>query len=217
MPRTVETIVYKADELSKSARAKARNWYTHEVLGTSDNWYKHVFDDFKAVCEILGITIKSRRLSPHRAMGIDNWCIWFTGFACHGDGACFEGRWDYADDAPERIRQHTPGDEALHRIADQLDKVQDENQRELTAVTTRQAIYMHEYSMTVGVERESSDGEEPTDDAAEQVTEAMRALARWLYRRLEAAWTDEAGDSAVDEALKANDWWFTAEGAYFTT
>ena len=71
--------------------------------------------------------------------------------------------------------------------------------------------------MRAGVEQENSDEKAPRDDAAEQVTEATRSLARWLYGMLEAAWTAATTVRTVDKALKANDWWFTAEGAYFAT
>ena len=39
--------------------------------------------------------------------------------------------------------------------------------------------------MTIELERDSPNWQAPTDDAEDTMTEAMRDLARWLYRQLE--------------------------------
>ncbi len=51
--------------------------------------------------------------------------------------------------------------------------------------------------------------------AEEEVTEALRDLARWLYRRLEEEFDYLNSDEAVDEAIIANDYSFTAAGQRF--
>jgi predicted ArsR family transcriptional regulator len=43
-----------------------------------------------------------------------------------------------------------------------------------------------------------------THDAEGVVTEAMRDLARWLYRQLEREYDDQMSDASVDEAIAAN-------------
>ncbi|MXW92784.1 MAG: hypothetical protein F4114_07820 [Rhodospirillaceae bacterium] len=69
--------------------------------------------------------------------------------------------------------------------------------------------------MAVEVERHSPVRQPPTDGAEDTVTGALRDLARWLYRRLREEYEHETSDAAVDEALSANDWTFTAEGKRF--
>ncbi|MDE2752503.1 MAG: antitoxin of toxin-antitoxin stability system, partial [Gemmatimonadota bacterium] len=54
-----------------------------------------------------------------------------------------------------------------------------------------------------------------TDGAEDTVIEAMRDLARWLYRQLEREYDYQSSDAVVDETLGYNEWTFTAEGARF--
>ncbi len=54
-----------------------------------------------------------------------------------------------------------------------------------------------------------------TADAEETVIEAMRDLARWLYRQLEREYDDLTSDEAVDEAIVANEYSFTVDGNRF--
>ena len=69
--------------------------------------------------------------------------------------------------------------------------------------------------MAIEVERDSPTWQPPTDDADDAVTEAMRDLARWLYRQLRAEYEHLTSDTAIDETLAANEWSFTAAGEYF--
>ena len=54
-----------------------------------------------------------------------------------------------------------------------------------------------------------------TAEADEVVAEALRDLARWLYRRLEAEYEALTSDAEVDAAIVANDFSFTAVGRRF--
>ena len=54
-----------------------------------------------------------------------------------------------------------------------------------------------------------------TDDAEAVVTDAMRDLARWVYRKLRLEYEYQTSDDVVDETVAANDWTFTAEGRRF--
>jgi len=54
-----------------------------------------------------------------------------------------------------------------------------------------------------------------TPDAEDIVTEALRDLARWLYRQLEREYEYLTSDEAVDESLRANDYTFTEAGRRF--
>lgn len=57
--------------------------------------------------------------------------------------------------------------------------------------------------MVISVERDSPTGQEMTADAEDIVTEALRDLARWLYRQLEREYAFQTSDEAVDEAMTA--------------
>ena len=54
-----------------------------------------------------------------------------------------------------------------------------------------------------------------TADAEETVMEALRDLARWLYRQLEREYDYLTSDEAVDEAIVANEYSFTVDGKRF--
>ena len=51
-----------------------------------------------------------------------------------------------------------------------------------------------------------------TADAEEAVTEALRDLARWLYRQLEREYQYQTSDAMIDEAIIANGFTFTNSG-----
>lgn len=67
--------------------------------------------------------------------------------------------------------------------------------------------------MVIIVERASPTAQAMTPTAEDDVTESLRDLARWLYRRLEDEYQFQTSDAEVDAALDANDYRFTATGA----
>ena len=139
----------------------------------------------------------------------------WTGFSSQGDGASFAGHYSHAKGAAKGIRAHAPKDDELHRIADALQAVQRRNFWQVHASIRQQGRYCHEYTMTIDVERDSPTWQPPTDDAEDTVIEAMRDLARWLYRQLRAEYEHLTSDEAIDKTLAANEWSFTASGEYF--
>ncbi|HAY07899.1 MAG TPA: antitoxin of toxin-antitoxin stability system, partial [Hyphomonas sp.] len=52
-------------------------------------------------------------------------------------------------------------------------------------------------------------------DAEDIVVEAMRDLARWLYRQLEQEYECQTSDEVVDENIEANGYTFTEAGRRF--
>ena len=69
--------------------------------------------------------------------------------------------------------------------------------------------------MAIEVERDSPAGQSMTEDAEDSVTDALRDLARWLYRQLEAEYEHQTSDAVVDGVIAANESTFTAEGRRF--
>ena len=216
MARIIETTVYDVDELDEAGKARARDWYITEVVNNDGWWHQAVFDEFETICGILGITV--RTVAVRRGRTDDRTtaqrCIWFSGFSSQGDGASFEGTWEYAPGCCRKIREHTANDQKLHAIADALTAAQKPNFYELNAVITHQGHYNHEYCMQVGVERAGESGEEATDGSLESVRFQLRELAHWLYRRLRAEYDAQTSHTAVDETLRANEWEFRANGCF---
>ncbi|WP_375567574.1 antitoxin of toxin-antitoxin stability system [Oceaniradius stylonematis] len=213
MPEIIETTVYRLGELSDAAKEKARVWYREG--GFDYDWYDAVYEDFQRIAEILGIRLKTQAVRLYGGGTRQEPCIWFRGFWSQGDGACYEGYWSYATGAAKRIRDYAPQDDALHRIADALQAIQRRNFYQLRAEASHRGNYYHEYCMAISVERRSQVWQDRTPDAEDAVIEALRDLARWLYRQLEREYDYLSSDEAVDETILANGFTFTETGRRF--
>ena len=213
MPRIIETTVYAIDELSDAAKEAARCWYRQH--GLHDEWYDFIYEDFGTICRILGVTLRTSPVRLHGGGTRDKPHLMFRGFWSQGDGASFEGVWRHAGGSRKAVREHAPKDTELHRISDVLNDVQRRNFFQLNATVRQSGLYCHEYTMTIEVERDSPTGQPPTDGAEDIVIEALRDLARWLYRQLRQEHEHQTSDAAVDEAIQVNEWTFTAEGKRF--
>lgn len=142
-------------------------------------------------------------------------CIWFSGFASQGDGACFEGSYSYRNGASHAIRAYAPRDARLAAITDQLQQIQRKNLYALEARLTHRGRYYHEHSMEISVERNSDRYQPPTAEAEDGVSEALQNLARWLYRQLEKEYDHQMSSDVVDEGIIANGYTFTGAGSRF--
>ncbi|MDD9992611.1 MAG: antitoxin of toxin-antitoxin stability system [Rhodospirillales bacterium] len=213
MPKVIETTVYTIDELSGAAKENARIWYRQ--TGLHDEWYDFVYEDFETICKILGVTLATTPVRLYGGGTRDKPQIWWTGFWNQGDGASFSGRYSYARGAVRAIRAHPPKDEELHRIADELQAAQKKNFFQVHASIRQQGRYCHEYSMAIEVERDSPTWQPMTDGAEDVVIEALRDLARWLYRQLRSEYEHQTSDEAVDEIVSVNEWSFAADGTRF--
>jgi len=213
MPEIIETTVYRLGELSDTAKQKARSWYRE--IGFGHDWHEFVYDDFLRIGEILGLSFKTQPVRLYGGGSRQEARIWFRGFWSQGDGACFEAYYRYRKGAPKALRAHAPQDEALHRIADALQAAQQRNFFQLRAETTHRGHYYHEYGMSVSVERDSPTWQPMTEGAEDAVIDALRDLARWLYRQLEREYDYLSSDEAVDETIVTNDYAFTETGRRF--
>ena len=213
MSELIETTVYKFEELSVRARETARAWYREG--GFDYEWYEFVFEDFGRICECLGVRLKT---SPVHLVGggtRDEPRIHFTGFWSQGDGASFQALYSYRKGAPSAIRDYAPKGTTLHGIADGLQAIQHRNFYQLWADVSHRGNYYHEYCMAISVRRESLNYQDMTADAEDTVIEALRDLARWLYRQLENEYNALTSDEMVDETIEANAYTFTASCRQF--
>lgn len=213
MPELVSTTIYRLEELSAAAKDAARSWYRQGA--PFEDWYEFVYDDFTRICDLIGVDLGSYPVRLYGDGTRQAPRIWFSGFSSQGDGACFEGHYRYARSSPKAIRAHAPRDAELHRIADMLAATQRSNFYQLEASVQQRGRYYHEYSMTIDVERSGPAERAIAGGAEEVVTEALRDLARWLYRQLEAEYEYQTSDEQVDAAIIANDYSFTDDGLRF--
>ena len=118
MPEVLCTTVYQFPELSDAAKEKARIWY--RAAAFHNDWWDAVYDDFERICDILGVSLKTRSVRLMDGGTRQKPCIWFSGFSSQGDGACFEATVAYAKGSTREIRAYAPKDQTLHSIADRL-------------------------------------------------------------------------------------------------
>lgn len=213
MPEIIQTTVYTFDELDGRAQSRARDWYRQ--VSTDDDWHEVVFEDFERICDILGIDLAKRTVRLYGGGTRQKPCIWFSGFSSQGDGASFEGSYQYKKGAAREIRSYAPKDERLAAIADRLQRIQRKNLYALEARMTHSGRYYHEYCMEISVERASETYQPPTPDAGEIIADVLRDLARWLYRQLEREYEYQTSDEVVDESIEANGYTFTEVGRRF--
>src|SRR5579859_2995314 len=213
MPQIVETTVYYLEELSDGAKNQARAWYRE--IAFDEDWYEPVYEDFERICTILGVRLKTSTVRLFGGGTRQKPRMWFSGFSSQGDGACFEAHYSHEKGALKNIQAHAPQDAELHRIASALQAIQRRNFYQLHAETVHRGHYYHEYCMAISVERDSPTYQDMTADAEDGVTEALRDLARWLYRQLELEYEYQTSDEVVDEAIQANDYSFTESGRRF--
>jgi hypothetical protein len=209
MPRTIETTVFKFEELSDEAKEKARDWYREGAL--DHDWWENTYDDAATCGKLIGIDIKQKPVTLVSGKTRYDPAIWFSGFCSQGDGACYEARYRYVKGGAKALREHAPKDETLHRIADGLQALQRANLYRLTAETEHSGHYYHSGCMSVNVWR-NPDDRDVSADTEKALTRLLRDFADWIYRQMEAEHDYQMSDEVVDETISANEYEFTESG-----
>lgn len=190
--------IYTFDELSESAKEKAREWYRDGALDY--DWWDFIYEDADNVAKLLGIEI-SRKGSKGQTLE-----IWFHGFYCQGDGSSFAGSYSYAKGAPIKIREHAPQDTELHRIADQLQALQRRHFYRLCAEITSYR------DTSIRVEVYNSENRYADIPDEQELTDLLNDFNAWIFRQLETEYEYLMSDETVDESIQANEYEFTEEG-----
>ena len=210
MPHTQVTTkeVFKFDELSDSAKEKARDWWRSCERQDCDDLIDR--DDIETIANILGIEFDCR---PVKLMGGGTRYeskIWYSGFSSQGDGACFEGTYSYAKGSAKKIREHAPLDIRLHSIADQLQTLQRKHFYKIGARCTHSGHYYHSGCMHVEVWL--NDQMDAPRDVEEETRDILRSFADWIYRQLESEYEYRMSNENVDESIRINEYEFDENG-----
>jgi hypothetical protein len=217
--RTIETPVFKFDQLSDEAKARAldkhRNWNTQDT-----DWWDSVYEDAIRMAAIMGIEIDTRR------HGHKEPAIYFSGFSSQGDGACFEGSYSYRKgalrelkaEAPARYKDpqtkqwvDVPANAELHQICRNLQDVQSRHFYKLEATVRQQGHYNHSGCTHIEVTHADSMYRD-IGDAEDDIKTALRLFMDWIYDRLEKEDEYLTSDEAIKESLIANEMEFDEEG-----
>jgi hypothetical protein len=208
MPKNRTIKVYQFDELSESAKERAREWYRQ---GNCDDsfWSECTIDDAKEIGKYMG-------------MDLDK--VYFSGFWSQGDGACFEGTWRASDVKVDKLKEYAPQDKELHRIVNGLAELAKEYPDGYFKVKHR-GHYSHSGCTSFNTELPCEQEEELEYDSPEYKTiqvklgedeDALIELARdymnWIYKTLEKEWDYQNADEQVDESIRANEYEFLKDG-----
>lgn len=212
MPHTLTKTIFKFAELSDRAKERARDWW--RSCEDQDHDTSMIFEDVETCASILGIDLRTR---PVKLMGGGTRyepCIHYSGFSSRGDGASFEGFYNYTKGASKKIREHAPQDKELHRIADELQNAQRPNFYRIEARMSQGSdsnFYSHSGTMIVDVT--DTQGENAriagTRDA---ITQLMRDFADWIYDQLRQEYEWRMSDEQVNESIAANEYDFNENG-----
>lgn len=208
MTRTITTTLYQFDELSDDAKERARDWYRTDL----ELDHEYVYDDAQRIAEILGVTFATKSIPLMNGDTRQVPRIWWTGFSSQGDGASWEGSYAYAPKASRKIRAYAPTDSTLHEIADELQRAQRPNFYKLCATVTTSGHYHHSGTMSVDVEHADDSWRSVNPCDADDITDALRSFADWIYSQLESEWEYVNSDEQIDESLRINEYEFTARG-----
>ena len=210
--KTKTVNLYEFDELNDKAKEKARDWWREHIF-TEDHDWELVYEDAVACAKILGIKIGTKAIRMMNGKDCQEPSIFFSGFSSQGDGASFEGWYEHAPDAPQKIREHAPQDNCLHGIADELEALQKKNANCVRANIKTRGNSCASYSMDMDMNfMENDEGVEQSDDAEKELTRLMRDFADWIYGQLQREYEYQNEDETIDENIRANEYTFLENG-----
>lgn len=181
----MNTIKYQ--DLPEERKEQERQKYREH--GLDYDWWEGVYDYAKETAEKFGLCIED---------------IYFSGFWSQGDGACFTGRLKFKAcderELPEEVRGIY---RTLHEV-DSLLKIINREDYLYVGITTI-GQYSHEHTMRFDFYNEGRWSNESSADIADaredDIHEALRDYARWIYRTLEKEYEYLTSDEAIDELL----------------
>ena len=218
-----EYAIYKFNELSEKAKEKAREWWRSGSALETD-WEEQTIDDMKEAGRILGIEIDK---------------IYYSGFWSQGDGACFQGHYQYCTNWLQQLTEQY-GEckfrDSLQAIGQNLHNLQAEYGYCISASVRHGGYYYHKgctvFDVTTDIvqhcEHFGLSDDQATYDASETklnnafpdiesgIKEFLRDFMDLIYKQLEQAYEYNQSDSCVDENIISNDYDFFESGKHFS-
>jgi len=193
MTRIIKVKAYEFNELDDGTKERVRERFRQTSLDYT--WWEYVYDDIRHMGEIIGIKIDE---------------IYFTGFGNRGDGACFEGHYEYKKGALKEIKAEST-DIELHQIARDLQTIQRKRFYGLSARVKQSGHYMLANCTYIDV-YDNVLAAHVDMDTEETVSELLRDFMCWMYKRLEAEYEYLTSDAYIEEFISINGYVFTADG-----
>lgn len=216
MPRVIEKLVYKYDELSDKAKEKVHDWYREHCM--NHDWYEYTIDDLKSQ-------------GPEKGFDVDE--INFSGFYSQGDFASWNGSirlLDFLDAhlTPEHtdyaryliLRDLIDEDWVQHRVSvsnrsyrGHFTTVEEPEDYAYRGVETSDVLTQ---GMFKGANIEHISREIDIDDLLSSLHEWMQEeagnYARHCYKTLEEEYEWLCSPEQIADACKHNEWEFVEDG-----
>lgn len=202
--RTKLVTLYTFDELSDDAKDQARGWWRED--SDAFEWSADtVIEDAATVADLFGLDINNK---PVKLMGggtrYDPEVYYDLGRASY---AAFTGTYRYKAGALKAVKDWCSSDTDLHQIVESLQRAQQKQFYKLIAYCT----YHHYYGFRVEVFHED-DNYRDISNAEDDIKEALKDFAHWLFKRLQEEYEWTFSDENVDESIIANEYTFTEDG-----
>lgn len=189
--RTIETQVYKFDELTEEAQEKAieKLWDINIDYG----WDECTLDEFKEALDLIGVY---------------NADISYSGFSSQGDGLSFSGNYKYIKGGKEKMKTEFPWIyEKIESDLIALQKLQKKYFYRINGNIVRTShYYYHENTVKF------SQGFYFDYDIEDELTEIFRSIMQSFYSLLEKNYDYLTSKEAIMETIKVNGYEFTEEG-----
>jgi hypothetical protein len=190
---TATTTLYTFNELKDDARNNALTKLWDYLV--DHEWHEHTIEEFKTtIAPLLGVTCTN---------------VYFSGFASQGDGACFEGTFEYAKGMVANVKAHTPDDMELIEIAESIVAVQSKAFYRLHGSVSHKGRYSHSGCTDFTVYNHEDDA---TQDQEDSIEKCYTVLMDWLYYQLEREYTYLTSEEALTEYFLDSDLEFTEDG-----
>lgn len=187
--RVIEKTIYQFDELTDSAKEKARNWY-RRACDEDTFWSEIVIDMAKEAGNMIGFDVDE---------------IYWRGFWSQGDGACWTGSVRYAAGCARGVAREFPADTELQHIARRWQVLQRRNFYRL-----RGSVSANDQYMRTSADAYRADDADPVGES--DVDQLVSDFAGWIYRALEAEYDYQNADEQVDESIRCNEYEFDENG-----
>ncbi|SEO07880.1 hypothetical protein SAMN05192574_105223 [Mucilaginibacter gossypiicola] len=207
--RTIIIHIYPLQELGEAAKSEAINHFRD--INVHFDWYEPIYLDFIAICETIGLTVKSGDIG-------------FSGFYTQGSGSAFSAEADLPGlidgIRAEAWKSYAPKLElafAPLRIDRRVMALirRGQLQPEASVLQPRRGLSARAY-LDYGL---------PNHKAYERIAGELRRLEDWLksvadcinqflYRSLEREFEYQTTDEAIAESITANSYHFTIDGIF---
>lgn len=209
--RTIEQTIYSFNELSESAKEKAREWFRN--ASSDDSFYaESVIEDAATIADLMGIDLRQTRKTHMDKTSFYAPTIFYSGFWSQGDGACFECSYKYKKGSVKAVMNYAPKDAELHRIAKGLQAIQRKYFYSLQATSKHSGHYYHSGCMRVSVDYVGNQIDRETEKGEYEITQLLRDFADWIYKQLESAYDFSVSDECVDDNIICNEYEFFENG-----